>query len=207
MSDPNRTILVATHNQGKVREYEALLSGLDVSWVGLGDLDIAWDVEESGTTFEENAVLKAVSYARASGYLTLADDSGLEVDALDGRPGVYTARFGGEGLSPVQRYELLLETLAGVPEEARTARFCCVVALARSGELVATARGTIEGMIAGEPSGSGGFGYDPVFYVKEYGMTMAQLSPDTKNRISHRAQALAAIQPALAALLEQRRSG
>lgn len=198
-----KTILVATHNKGKVREYEELLAGLEVSWVGLDDAGIDWDVEETGDTFEKNAVLKATTYARATHMLTLADDSGLEVDALDRRPGVYTARFGGAGLSSQERYRLLLEQLVGVPWERRTARFCCVVALAEHGELLATAKGVIEGHIALQPSGSDGFGYDPVFHVSGHGVTMAQLPSATKNRISHRARALTALRPQLEALVAE----
>lgn len=196
-----QTILVATHNRGKVREFEALLGDLNVTWIGLDEAGIDWDVEETGDTFQENAELKATTYARATNMLTLADDSGLEVDALEGRPGVYTARFGGEGLSSQERYLLLLEKLRDVPWEHRTARFCCVVALAAGGELRASETGFIEGRVTLAPSGSGGFGYDPVFYVSEYGTTMAELPPEIKNRISHRARALAALKPQLEVLL------
>ena len=191
----HRTFLVATHNKGKVKEYRELLEDLDASWVGLNDVGIDWDVEETGTTFEENGGLKATSYARASGILTLADDSGLEVDALGGEPGVYTARFGGAGLTSEERYQLLLQKLAQVPWEQRTARFRCVVALADTDGMLATADGAIEGRIALAPSGTGGFGYDPVFYVLEEQVTMAQLPVEVKNRISHRARALAALRP------------
>lgn len=194
-------LLVATHNPGKVRQLASLLEELDVRLVSLEEAGIDWDVEETGETFEENAILKAQSYARATGLLTLADDSGLEVDALGGRPGVRTSRYGGEGLDSAQRYMLLLEALNEVSWEERTARFRSVVALADAGGVLATAAGTIEGRIALAPAGSGGFGYDPVFYLDEREMTMAELPPDVKNRISHRARAVEAIRPKLAARL------
>lgn len=196
-----KTLLVGTHNAGKVAEYRALLSDVEATWVGLGDAGIDWDVEETGETFEENAILKATHYARASGLLTLADDSGLEVDALDGQPGVHTARFGGEGLSSEARYLLLLDKLAHVPQARRSARFRCVVALADRNGLLATANGVVEGRIAPAPSGAEGFGYDPVFYLPQQKVTMAQLPADIKNRISHRARALSALRPRLEALL------
>lgn len=198
-----RTLLVGTHNRGKVGEYHALLADIEASWIGLGDAGIDWEVEESGDTFQTNAVLKATCYAQASGLLTLADDSGLEVDALSGQPGVHTARFGGEGLDSAQRYELLLEKLSGVPWNRRTARFRCVVALADHQGLLATASGAVEGNIAREPAGTRGFGYDPVFYVPAFELTMAQLPQDVKNRISHRARALAALRPHLESALRE----
>ena len=201
LSIEKRTLLVATHNKGKVKEYQELLKDLDASWIGLDDVGIGWDVEETGTTFGENAVLKATSYAVASGMLTLADDSGLEVDALGGQPGVHTARFGGEGLNSEQRYRLLLQKLEQAPWEQRTARFRCVVSLADAGGVLATASGTIEGHIALAPSGNEGFGYDPVFYVLQEQATMAQLPADVKNRISHRARALSALKPRLVKVL------
>lgn len=194
-------LLVATHNQGKVVELAELLADLDVTLVGLDDVGITREVAETGTTFRENAVLKAETYARESGLLTLADDSGLEVDALDGRPGVHTARYGGEQLDARQRYEYLLSNLNGVPWEERSARFHCVVALARPEGVVATADGLLEGHIALAPSGDGGFGYDPVFYIDEHACTMAQLPADLKNRISHRGRAVTAIKPRLRAEL------
>ncbi len=203
MNDQKRTVLVATHNRGKVSEYEELMAGLHVSWVGLGDVGIGSDVDETGATFEENAILKAQAYARASGLLTLADDSGLEVDALDGRPGVHTARYGGVGLDSAQRYRLLLEQLAAVPMAARRARFRCVVALAQGEQLWGTASGVVEGQIAFEPAGKGGFGYDPVFYLPQYERTMAQLPAAVKNQISHRARALQALLPLLRSALAQ----
>jgi XTP/dITP diphosphohydrolase len=195
-------ILVATHNAGKLREYADLLAdvapgGDPVEWVSLADLGIEADVEETGKTCEENARLKAAAYARQSGLLTLADDSGLEVDALDGGPGVRSARFGGPGLDDAGRYRLLLENLEGVPDAERGARFRCVVAVSTPEGEVHTAEGICEGRIAHQPRGEHGFGYDPVFYVESRGATMAELGPAVKNRISHRARALEAIRPTL----------
>ncbi len=198
---PMPKLLIATHNQGKFVEMAEILSRLEVELVSLSDIGIEWDVEETGETIAANAILKAESYARSSGLLALADDSGLEVDALDGAPGVRSARFGDEGLDPVGRYRLLLEKLEGVPWEKRSARFRCVIAVAGPDGLLVTEEGTVEGHITLEPSGEGGFGYDPVFFVSEQGATMAQLPAEVKNRISHRGRALAAILPRLKALL------
>lgn len=198
---PMPKLLIATHNQGKFVEMAEILSRLEVELVSLSDIGIEWDVEETGETIADNAILKAESYARSSGLLALADDSGLEVDALDGAPGVRSARFGDEGLDPVGRYRLLLEKLEGVPWEKRSARFRCVIAVAGPDGLLVTEEGTVEGHITLEPSGEGGFGYDPVFFVSEQGATMAQLPAEVKNRISHRGRALAAILPRLKALL------
>ena len=182
-------LLVATNNPGKVREYEALLKGLPLTLTYPAQEGIDIEVEETGSTFAENARLKATAYARASGLLTLADDSGLEVDALGGEPGTRSARYAGQGASDEDRYRLLLSKLEGVPWERRSARFRCVIALARPQGEVRTAEGTCEGVIAFEPKGEHGFGYDPVFYMQEHGRTMAELEPEIKNRISHRARA------------------
>jgi len=182
-------LLIATHNPGKVREYQELLAALplELTYPAQEGLDI--EVAEAGESFAENARLKAAAYARASSLLTLADDSGLEVDALSGEPGIRSARYAGSGASDEDRYQLLLEKLRGVTWEERTARFRCVIAVATPEGQVRTAEGACEGIIAFEPKGEHGFGYDPVFYFPEYGMTMAELPPETKNRISHRARA------------------
>lgn len=193
----NQTLLVATHNRGKVAEFAEMLADLEVDWVGLDDVGISQDVAETGLTFQENAELKALAYAAQTGLLTLADDSGLEVDALDGQPGVYTARYGGAGLSHQERYELLLRNLAGVPEAERTARFRCVIVLARPEGMMGTAVGVCEGRIAFVPAGSGGFGYDPVFFLPDRNLTMAQLPSAVKHQISHRGRAVRAILPLL----------
>jgi XTP/dITP diphosphohydrolase len=197
-----QTLLVATGNRGKVSEYADMLSDLAISWISLKEIAMNIEVAEIGLTFEENAIIKATEYAERTGYLTLADDSGLEVDALDGRPGVLTARYGGAELSPRDRYMLLLKELAGVPWDKRTARFRCVVALAQPGELIGTASGSCEGLIGLEPVGSGGFGYDPVFYLADKGFTMAQIDPAEKHAISHRGRALSSIVPLLRGTLD-----
>lgn len=185
-------LLIATHNQGKKKEYEVLLAGLPVELVNLSDLGIAEAVEENGETYAENAQLKARNYASKSGLLTLADDSGLEVDYLNGEPGVRSARYDGGQGTDEDRYQLLLEKLDGVPEKQRTARFRCVIALAWPDGRTELTEGTIEGRITFKPQGRYGFGYDPVFYVPQYGRTMADLPPEVKNRISHRARAASA---------------
>ncbi|MEW5989694.1 MAG: RdgB/HAM1 family non-canonical purine NTP pyrophosphatase [Chloroflexota bacterium] len=192
-----RNLLVATRNPGKVLELADMLRDLDVAWLSLADLGLEWDVPETGQTFEENAVLKAQTYATTTGLPTLADDSGLEVDALGGRPGVYTARYGGPGLTPIERYTLLLEQLRDVPWAQRTARFRCVVALADPATLLGAAAGVCEGYIALAPAGQQGFGYDPIFHLPDLGQTMAQLEPAVKHRLSHRGRAVAAIAPLL----------
>ena len=198
MTHLTRRLLVATHNEGKVREYADILGDLGIEWLTLDAAGVSNDVAETEDTFYGNAVLKATAYAQQTGLLTLADDSGLEVDALDGRPGVLSARYGGPGLSAVDRYQRLLGELRDVPAERRTARFHCVTALAApDGALLATADGVCEGVIALGPSGDGGFGYDPVFFLPQYGQTMAQLDAGEKNRISHRGRAAAAIAPDL----------
>ena len=199
-------LLIATNNPGKVREYEELLETLPaaVEITYPAQEGLALEVEESGETFEENARLKALAFAQASGLLTLADDSGLEVDALDGAPGVRSARYGGPGANDVDRYRKLLGALAGVPAGRRSARFRCVVALAQPDGTIHTADGTCEGEIGHEPRGTHGFGYDPVFVVDGYGgRTMAELAPEIKNRISHRGRALAAIRPRLEQLVSR----
>jgi XTP/dITP diphosphohydrolase len=187
-------LLIATNNPGKIREYEELLAGLplELTYPAQEGLDI--EVAETGESFAENARLKAIAYARASGLLTLADDSGLEVDALGGEPGTRSARYAGKGASDEERYQLLLKNLRGVPWEERTARFRCVIVVATPEGRIHTAEGTCEGIIAFEPGGEHGFGYDPVFYFPEYGMTMAELPLEIKNQISHRAMAAHNIQ-------------
>lgn len=197
-----RKLLVATHNQGKMAEFAEMLANLEVEWLSLDDAGVMTDVDETGRTFRDNAILKARAYAAETGLLTLADDSGLEVDALGGRPGVYTSRYGGEGLTHAQRYRLLLRELEDVPWEARSARFRCVIVLAApDGTLLGESEGIVEGMIATEPAGEGGFGYDPVFYLPEKGKTIAQLESAVKHQISHRGRALRAIEPRLQQLL------
>ena len=196
-------LLVATHNPGKVTEFAEILQDLAIEWLSLDDVGVVQDVEETGSTFRENSVLKARAYAAETGLLTLADDSGLEVDALNGAPGVYTARYGGAGLTAVQRYQKLLTEIKDVPEHQRTARFRCVIVLAGpDGTLLGESEGVCEGRIAAAPAGDKGFGYDPVFYLPQFNQTMAQLPAATKHQISHRGQAVRAIVPRLRELLQ-----
>ncbi len=199
-----QTLLVATHNKGKLREYKELLRDLPVRLVYLDEVGIHEDVPETGSTFEENAVQKATAYARLSGLVTLADDSGLEVDALGGRPGIHSARYAGPNASDEDRIRKLLAELEGVPPEQRTARFRCVIAVASPEGDVIIAQGTVEGVIADAPRGHHGFGYDPIFYLPDRGCTMAELPPEEKNRISHRARAAEAIKPRLMKFLSAR---
>ena len=182
-------LLLATSNPGKVAEYQALLAELSLVLITPAQQGIRDEPEETGTTFEENALLKARYYAGVSGLFVLADDSGLEVDALNGGPGVHSARYGGPGASDADRARLLLNALEGVEWERRTARFRCVVALVWLGGEEETFHGTREGYIALEPRGANGFGYDPVFFLPELGKTFAELAPEVKNRWSHRAEA------------------
>lgn len=191
---PPPTLLVATRNAGKMREYRELLGGYAGRLISLDEAGIPDEVEETGATFAENARLKAATYCRLSGCLTLSDDSGLEAHALGGAPGVYSARYGGDaGRSDADRVALLLHNLDGVPWARRIARFRCFTAVARphgGGQCrIATLVGSVAGMIQYEPAGEHGFGYDPVFYLPSYGRTLAQLPVDAKNRISHRGDA------------------
>lgn len=195
-------LLVGTQNPGKQREYQDLLADLPVAWVAPAAVGLAdFDGDESGSSFTENARLKAQSYAQAADLPTLADDSGLVVDALAGAPGIYSARYAGPEASDVDRYEKLLAELAAVPAEARTARFMCVVALALPDGAVYTAQGALEGRIGHAPRGSFGFGYDPVFVLPD-GRHLAELPAAEKHAISHRGRALAALKPTLRTVLE-----
>ena len=208
MSSP--TLLVATRNPGKMREYRQLLADYPGRLISLDDAGVPDEVEETGDTFHANAILKAATYAQLSGCLTISDDSGLEVHALGGAPGVYSARYGGEACqTDADRVTLLLRNLANIPWEQRIARFRCCTAIAtpdshtvvptKAGihELgsnadhfsVATVVGSIAGVIQYEPAGEHGFGYDPVFYLPSYHATMAELPLAAKNRVSHRADA------------------
>jgi XTP/dITP diphosphohydrolase len=182
-------LLLATGNPGKVTEYKMLLGDISLTLVTPLQQGITDEPEETGTTFEENALLKARYYTGVSGLPALADDSGLEVDELGGRPGVYSARYGGPGASDADRARFLLDAIEGVPWERRTARFRCVVALVWPGGEEVTFHGTREGYIALESKGANGFGYDPVFFLPELAKTFAELAPEVKNRWSHRAEA------------------
>jgi len=182
-------LLLATNNTGKVKEYWSLLRDIPFELVTPGEMGIKMDVDETATTYQENARLKACALARMSGLLTLADDSGLEVDALHGEPGVMSARYAGENVSNEERVNYLLAKMKDVPQQKRTARFYCVIAIARPDGQVEFCDGECKGMIALEPGGASGFGYDPVFYVPEQGKTMAELPSEVKNKISHRGKA------------------
>lgn len=198
-------ILVATGNAGKIAELGAMLKG-DVEWLGLSDFEGIEEIIEDGQTFAENARKKALGYAAASGCWTIADDSGLVVDALGGEPGVRSARFSGEkesdrGLVDRKNMAKVLELLEGVAEEKRGARFVCHICLAQPGEVLIETEGTLEGVIAGEQKGENGFGYDPIFFLPGLGKTVAQLSREEKNAISHRGNAIRELKPLLDELL------
>ena len=182
-------LLIATNNPHKLQEYRSLLQGLPISLGSLSEVGIDAEVEERGLTFEENAAAKARGYAAMSGLLTLADDSGLEVEALGGEPGVYSSRYAGPGASDRQRIDYLLAKLRDVPWENRKARFRAVIAIAHPRGDLWFCQGRCEGYVNFEPRGDHGFGYDPIFYLPDLGLTMAELPPFVKNRISHRAQA------------------
>ena len=184
-----RKIVVGTRNNGKVREIQTALADLPFAVVGLPETDIP-DVEETGTTFQENAILKARHYCQFTGEYCLADDSGLEVDALDGEPGVYSARYAGLDATDAANNEKLLTVLKEVPPSGRTARFRSVLVLAGPDGSLLLVDGVCEGVILGEARGTGGFGYDPLFYMPSQGKTMAEMTIEEKNRISHRGNAL-----------------
>lgn len=187
MSKPK--ILLATNNRAKVKEYTKLLQGIPYRIVSLEDMHISEQVEETGTSFEENAILKAKRYAELSGLTTIADDSGLEVDALGGEPGVRSARYAGEGASDKERIDFLLNKLVDVPWEKRLAQFRCVIAIAYPDGEVQICQGQCRGILTFKPLGDNGFGYDPIFYLPDLHKTMAELSMSEKNVISHRGQA------------------
>lgn len=181
--------MVATWNPGKVREFKELLEGVPFEITSLEQEGVHQEVEETGSSFEENACIKARSYSDLTALLTLADDSGLEVDALGGEPGVRSARYGGDGLTDEDRVSLLLENLKHVPWEDRRARFRCVIAIASPSGKVETLSGMVEGTIQYAPAGKNGFGYDPVFHLPNLNQTTAELPLEEKNVISHRAEA------------------
>lgn len=196
-------LLIATHNPGKVREFRMLLEKLEIKLISPLDIGLELEVAETGATYAENATIKGRAYSTASGMLTLADDTGLEVDALNGQPGLHSARFvNAPGATDADRCRLLLERLKDHPRPW-TARFRCVVALADPQGGVQLAEGSCAGEIAPEVRGEGGFGYDPVFLFPELGKTMAELGPARKNQVSHRARAVAAILPRIQELLSK----
>ncbi len=203
LTGPVQKLLLATRNPSKARELAQLLGELPFKLISLEEAGISETVEETGSTFEENAVIKAKAYVSLSGLLTLADDSGLEVDALGGRPGVVSARYGSPEFSDEERVALLLQELQNVPWGKRTARFRCVITLAWPSGEVRTVEGVVEGVIQYKPEGSNGFGYDPIFHVPDRCCTTAQLPTAEKNLISHRGQAARAA----AAILKEAATG
>ncbi len=189
-----RKIIFATGNENKMKEIRMILSDLGMPIVSMKEAGIDADIVEDGTTFEENALIKATEIAKLTeNCIVLADDSGLEIDYLNKEPGIYSARYAGENTSYDIKNNLLLSRLEGVPDEKRTARFVCAVAAAFPDGTTEVVRGTIEGRIAHEIVGENGFGYDPIFYVPEYGCTTGEMDPEKKNELSHRGKALRAM--------------
>jgi XTP/dITP diphosphohydrolase len=196
-------LLIATNNRGKLKELEDMIAGLPVRLRTLSDVGISDEIDETGDTFADNANLKAAGYAKLSGLPTLADDSGLEIDHLNGRPGVMSARYAGDGASDQDRIIKVLEEMRSADENERTARFQCAISLANTnGDIVACVEGICEGRITNVPRGGRGFGYDPIFVPDGYAETFAELDAKTKNRISHRGLAIAKIIPFLQGFVE-----
>ena len=183
-------MIFATHNEGKMKEIRMILEGLEAPVVSMKEAGITAEVDENGKTFEENAVIKEKTIMELTGETVLADDSGLEIDYLNGEPGVYSARYMGEDTSYEIKNSAILRLLDGVPDEKRTARFVCAIACAFPDGTILTSRGVMEGIIGREIKGENGFGYDPIFYLPECGCTSAELSPEKKNELSHRGKAL-----------------
>ncbi len=196
-------IIFATTNEGKMKEIRGILSDLNVEVVSLKEAGIHINIVEDGETFEENAIIKAKTIMELTGEIVLADDSGLEVDAMDKAPGIYSARFLGEGTSYDIKNQHILDKLKDVKQEDRSARFVCVIACAMPNGEIITKRGTIEGFIGYEITGSNGFGYDPIFWIPEFNNTLAQLSLDQKNKISHRGKALMEMREELRKMLSE----
>ena len=196
-------IIFATSNQGKMKEVRMILSDLDVEVLSMREVGIQIDIEENGKTFEETALIKAKAIHEITGALVLSDDSGLEVDYMDKAPGIYSARFLGEETSYDIKNQYIIDQLKDAKEEERTARFVCAIACVLPNGETATRRGTIEGVIAHTIEGENGFGYDPIFYVPEYHCTSAQLSPEQKNKISHRGKALVAMKQVIVEYLNR----
>lgn len=185
-----KKLIVATKNKGKLGEIQEVLAGFPFEVISMARAGIYNDIEEVGITFEENALIKAMEVYRRTGEMTMADDSGLEVDYLNGAPGIYSSRFAGEGATDADRNNKLLKLLEDVPYEKRTARFVSAIAVVFQDGSHFTVKGTCEGHIGLEPAGDQGFGYDPLFNMPEFGKTMAQMNLEEKNRISHRGKAL-----------------
>lgn len=194
-------MIFATGNMGKMKEIKAILGDIGEEILSMKEAGIDMNIVEDGNTFEENAIIKAKAVMERTGQLALADDSGLEIDALNKEPGIYSARYMGEDTPYEIKNSNLIERMKGVKGKDRSARFVCVIAAAFPDGEIITTRGTIEGVIAEEPAGENGFGYDPIVYVPEYGMTTGQMDPDAKNAISHRGKALTAMKK----ILEERK--
>ena len=192
-----KRIVFATGNANKMKEIRENLSGLGMEILSMKEAGICVDIEEDGTTFEENAMIKARAVAAVTDDIILADDSGLEIDYLNKEPGIYSARYMGEDTPYEIKNRALLERLHGVPKEKRTARFVCAIAAVLPDKREYTVRGTIEGYIGEEPAGENGFGYDPIFYVEEFGCSTAELTAEKKNELSHRGKALRAMRDIL----------
>lgn len=197
-----KRIIFATGNAGKMKEIRMILEDLGVPVLSMKEAGIHADIVEDGKSFEENARIKAKAVGELCGDIVLADDSGLEIDYLNGEPGIYSARYMGEDTSYRIKNANLVERLAGVPDEKRTARFVCAIAAALPDGRVLCSRGTIEGIIGYEEKGENGFGYDPIFYLPEYGCSTAELDPETKNKLSHRGKALRAMKEQLKLVLQ-----
>lgn len=185
-----KKIIFATTNEGKMKEIRMIMKDLDIELLSLKDAGISVDIKEDGKTFEENAIIKAKTICELTGEMVLADDSGLEVDYMDKAPGVLSARYLGEETPYSIKNQAILDNLKDAVGQERSARFVCVIAAAFPDGRVITARGTVEGLIGFEEKGTNGFGYDPLLYVPEYGMTMGEMEPELKNEISHRGKAL-----------------
>lgn len=185
-----KRMIFATGNENKLKEIHMIMQDVDFEIVSMKEAGLDLDIDENGTTFEENAIIKARAVCEATGEPALADDSGLEIDYLNKEPGVYSARYAGVDTPYEIKNQMLMDRLEGVPDEKRTARFVCVIAAVFPDGRVITQRGTMEGIIAHESKGANGFGYDPIFFLPEYGCTSAELSPEDKNAISHRGVAL-----------------
>jgi len=185
-----KKIIAATKNKGKIKEIQEILAGLSFKVVSMEEIGISKDIEEYGSTFEENALIKAEEVGKLTGEIVLADDSGLEVDFLNGAPGIYSARFAGEDATDEDKNNMLLKLLENVPFEKRGARFVCAIAVVFPNGDNFSVRGTCEGYIGNKPEGSNGFGYDPLFFMPEYNMTTAQMDCEEKHKISHRGKAL-----------------
>ena len=192
-----KKIIFATGNEGKMKEIREILGDLDIELLSLKDAGITADIEENGSTFEENAIIKAKAISQLTGEIVLADDSGLEIDYLNKEPGIYSARYMGEDTSYHIKNSNLIQRLEGVPDQQRSARFVCAIAAAFPDGTVKTVRASMEGRIGYEEKGENGFGYDPIFYLPEYGCSSAEISMEEKNKISHRGKALRAIKDEL----------